>query len=76
MHYKLHGLQWQTLEFEIYTAPVVMGDLNAHVGLLNDHIVQDKIPNNVPCSFYCVNEYLLRVSQDNTVNMHVWQTAG
>ena len=49
---------------------VVMGDLNGRVGLLNDHIVQDTIPNDVPCSLYCVNDNLPRVSQDNTVNMY------
>jgi len=46
------------------------GDLNTRVGLLNDHIVQDTIPNNVPCSLYCVNEVLPRISQDKSVNMH------
>ena len=69
------GLQWQTLEFEVQRYKnmgdvVVMGDLNARVGLLNDHIVQDTIPNNVPCSLYCVNEVLPRFSQDKSVNVH------
>ena len=72
------GLQWQTLEFEVQRYKnmgdvVVMGDLNARVGLLNDHIVQDTIPNNVPCSLYCVNGVLPRISQDNSVNMHARQ---
>ena len=69
------GLQWQTLEFEIQQYKhmgevVVMGDLNARIGLLNDNIVQDVTPNNVPCSLYCVSESLPRVSQDITVNTY------
>ena len=69
------GLQWQTLELEIQQYKqmgdvVVMGDLNARIGLLNDNIVQDAIPNNVPCTLYCVSESLPRVSQDNTVNTY------
>ena len=47
-----------------------MGDLNARIGLLNDNIVQDTIPNNVLCTLYCVSESLPRVSQDNTVNTY------
>ena len=68
-------LQWQTLELEIQQYKhmgdvVVMGDLNARIGLLNDNIVRDTIPNNVPCTLYCVSESLPRVSQDITVNMY------
>ena len=71
------GLQWQTLGLEIQQYKqmgdvVVMGDLNARIGLLNDNIVQDTIPNNVLCTLYCVSESLPRVSQDNTVNLFVY----
>ena len=69
------GCQWQSLEFEIehykhMGEVIVMGELNARTGLLNDHIVHDTIPNNVPSSLYFVNESLPRFSQDNTVNMY------
>ena len=54
---------------------VVMGDLKARVGLLNDHIVQDTIPNNVPCTLYCVKENLATKGFTRQNNEHVWQTA-
>ena len=45
-----------------------MVDIN--IGLLNDTIVQDVTPINVPCTLYCVSESLPRVSQDITVNTY------
>ena len=54
---------------------VVMGDLNARVGLLND---QDTIPNNAPCTLSrdCVKENLATKGFTRQNSIHVWQTAG